>query len=321
MISLDFEIHWGVREITRPEGRYRPNLIGVREAIPRMLALFQEFEIAATWATVGLLFARSREELSAFEPAIKPNYFDPALSSYAEPLGRGEADDPFHYAPSLIELIKHTPRQEIATHTFSHYYCLEPGQDRLSFRADLESAIAIARSRGIQLRSIIFPGNQHNPSYNAEIADAGLDCYRGTQKLWMYSTSRLNRQTLGLRAARMADSFLNVGGDHTVAWDSIWDGKLANVQASFFLRPTRPSGWRRPLRELQFRRIVSSMRHAARERRIIHLWWHPHNFGRHVDANIAELRRMLEVYAECRTNHGMRSMSMAEVADHVRPDR
>jgi peptidoglycan/xylan/chitin deacetylase (PgdA/CDA1 family) len=315
VISLDFEIHWGVRELVPPTGRYEPNLRGVREAVPRMLDLFREFDVAATWATVGFLFARSRAEARAFEPAVKPQYLDPILSAYQETLGDSEADDPFHFAPSLVDRIRDTPRQEIATHTFSHYYCLEPGQDRESFRADLQSALAIARSRGFEIRSIVFPGNQHNPAYDDVVADLGIACYRGTQTLWMYSTSRLVGQTYWKRAARLLDGFLNVGGDHTVAWTDVsGPGRLRNVQASFFLRPTRPSGWRQPLRRLQFHRIAPSIRRAARDKRLVHLWWHPHNFGRHVDANIAQLRDLLEVYAECRQRHGMRSLTMAEAA-------
>jgi peptidoglycan/xylan/chitin deacetylase (PgdA/CDA1 family) len=321
VISLDFEIHWGVRELTRPDGSYRPNLIGVSEVVPRLLELFREFDIAATWATVGFLFATSRDELQAFSPVVKPEYIDPVLSPYQEPLGDGEQDDPFHYAPSLIEQIRSTPRQEIATHTFAHYYCLEPGQCREAFAADLRSALAIARARGCDIRSIVFPGNQHNAAYDDAIREAGLRCYRGTQKLWMYSTSRISGQTRRRRAARLMDSFVNVGGDHTTSWDSVWTGEMANVQASFFLRPTRPDPWRSPLRILQRRRISKSIQTAARDHRIVHIWWHPHNFGRHVAANIAELRRILEVFAECREMHGMRSLSMIEVAEAARSAR
>ena len=52
-ISLDFELHWGVHD-QRPLAAYARNLLGAREAIPRMLELFDA--IALTWATVGLLF-------------------------------------------------------------------------------------------------------------------------------------------------------------------------------------------------------------------------------------------------------------------------
>jgi len=318
VISLDFEIHWGVRELTPPAGGYSPNLLGVREAIPRMLDLFREFDIAATWATVGFLFARSRDEIRRFEPALKPCYADPMLSAYAEPLGENECGDPYHYAPSLIARIRETPRQEIATHTFAHYYCLEPGQTVETFRADLRAALALARSQGIEIASIVFPGNQHNTAYDHVLVEEGITCYRGTQQLWMYSTSRLVGQTLGRRAARLLDSFVNFGWDHTIGWRDVWRGPLANVQASFFLRPTRPALWRRPLRVLQFRRIAPTIVRAAETGRIVHLWWHPHNFGRYVDANIDQLRRLLDVYADCRRRYGFESLSMIEVAARAR---
>ena len=63
VISLDFELHWGVRDLTPVDGPYRGNLLGAREAVPRMLELFERFEFGATWATVGFLFASTRDEL------------------------------------------------------------------------------------------------------------------------------------------------------------------------------------------------------------------------------------------------------------------
>jgi hypothetical protein len=39
-ISIDFELYWGVRD-TRSLDAYREHLDGVRQAIPRMLGLFE----------------------------------------------------------------------------------------------------------------------------------------------------------------------------------------------------------------------------------------------------------------------------------------
>ena len=55
-------------------------------------------------------------------------------------LGRDEIEDPFHFGRSLLEQIRSYPGQEVGTHTFSHYFCLEPTQDLAVFRADLEAA-------------------------------------------------------------------------------------------------------------------------------------------------------------------------------------
>ncbi len=148
-----------------------------------MLDLFEEFGIAATWATVGFLFAASCQELESFYPAVRPEYENPVLSPYQEPLGDGEEDDPFHFAPSLIEVICKRPRQEIGTHTFSHYYCLERGQTRAAFRADLKSAVAVARKYGFLLRSIVFPRNQSNPDYAALLVEPVLFAIEVTKRV------------------------------------------------------------------------------------------------------------------------------------------
>jgi peptidoglycan/xylan/chitin deacetylase (PgdA/CDA1 family) len=63
VIYLDFELHWGVRDHAPPTRPYRENLDGARAAIPAMLRLFEEFDVRATWATVGFLFAQSRDEI------------------------------------------------------------------------------------------------------------------------------------------------------------------------------------------------------------------------------------------------------------------
>lgn len=318
VISLDFEIHWGVRDLTRVDGPYRANLEGVWEVVPRLLETFQEFDVAATWATVGLLFADSREQAHAHTPALKPSYRDETLDPYREHLGQSEDDDPFHYAPSLIEKVRRSPRQEIGTHTFSHYYCLEPGQDGASFEQDLNSAISIAREKDLQLKSLVFPRNQYNPDYDQILCDAGITCYRGNQRTWAYrpgSTAESNKPAKKL--GRLADHYVKVAGYHTTRWDEVLqpDRPLCDVPASFYLRPFSPR--LKKLDPLRLRRIEQAMRHAATRGELFHLWWHPHNFGIFIDENLAFLRKVLTAYRQLRQAHGMRSLSMGEVADCV----
>jgi peptidoglycan/xylan/chitin deacetylase (PgdA/CDA1 family) len=309
VISLDFEIHWGVRDIYPADGAYRANLLGVRDAVPAILALFREFGVAATWATVGFLFATSRDELRELSPAVRPAYRNPALSPYDEPLGLGEADDPLHFAPGLIEAVRATPLQEIATHTFSHYYCLEPGQSRQAFAADLESAVAIARRRGVRLRSIVFPRNQHNPAYEEVLANAGIRCFRGNPRSAIHGSDGMM-----VRGARLVDAYSGVAGSRATRWTEVpQENGLFNVPASLFLRPYSPR--LRLLEPVRLRAIVGRLQKAARAGEIFHLWWHPHNFGLYVDENLAMLRKVLEEFDRCRRSLGMRSMSMDDVVE------
>jgi len=312
VISLDLELHWGQRDQCTPE-RHKA-LSTHRDVVFRLLDLFEEFDLAATWATVGILFAESNLEIDAFAPALKPTYANPILDPYREPIGKNEATDPFHYASTLVAAISSRPRQEIATHTFSHYYCLEPGQTKEQFEADVASAIAIARKYNLEIKSFVFPRNQCNPDYFDVLQRYGITCYRGNEAAWMYrGRPRDAMQSIGARAARLVDAYVNIGGANVTAWKDVKraDG-LCNIPSSRYLRPH--SHALRRLVPLRLNRITRCMRLAAVEKKIFHLWWHPHDFGLCTDENFAFLRKIMKAFVDCRDRHGMRSLTMAEAA-------
>lgn len=318
VISLDFELHWGVRDHHSVDGHYRANLLGARTVIPRLLDTFEEFEAAATWATVGFLFANDRDEIHRFRPATLPEYVDRKLYPYDESVGRDEREDPLHFAPTLIDMIGKRPRQEIATHTYSHYFCGEAGQTRDSFEADIAAAVAIAESRGYHLRSIVFPRNQFNPEYADVLVAHGITAFRGNPAAWMWRfRDNVQGRKWWRRAGRFADAYVPLGRSELVGWDSILrsDG-LCDVRASHVLKPYGPRTG--PLSALHVRRIRRAIRTAARSGMLCHVWWHPHNFGRHQEQNLGMLREILEEFRRCRERHGMRSLNMGEVDELVR---
>jgi len=316
VISLDFELMWGIRDTLAAGGGYRDNLYGAREAVPRILDLFAEYDVAATWATVGFLFAESREELEHCSPSMKPRYANPALDPYAELLGENERDDPLHFAPSLVKEIAARPRQEVGSHSFSHYYCLEPGQGLAEFEADVVSAVRLAAARGLFLRSFVFPRNQVRQDYLGALASHGFTSYRGAE------ANLLNRPRPGtsgstpLRAVRLADTFLNLTGSGAVPWtDLVCGGELVDVRGSRFLRPWTAN---MVFESMRWNRVANSMVAAARRGDLYHLWWHPHNFGVNLAENLAALRRHLELYRKLSGECGFRSLSMSDAAEVAR---
>ena len=170
VISLDFELLWGMRDVAT-RASYGANILGVRKAIPAMLDLFHRHAIRATWAIVGLLLCESKDELLATLPALRPTYDNPALSSYAylDEVGADERADPYYFGASLARLITACPGQEIGTHTFSHYYCLESGQTLNQFKADLQCATNQLGNWGIACRSIVFPRGQYADPYSPSL--------------------------------------------------------------------------------------------------------------------------------------------------------
>jgi peptidoglycan/xylan/chitin deacetylase (PgdA/CDA1 family) len=319
VVSLDFELHWGVRDKLGILGRYRENLLGAREAVPAMLALFAEYGIRATWAVVGLLFAESRREMIARLPARRPRYRRAALSPYdvLDEVGENERDDPFHFAPTLIARIAASPEQEIGTHTFSHYYCLEEGASPDDLRADLAAAIAVTRDKIARTpRSIVFPRNQLDAASLAVCGEVGLTAYRGNPDAWAYRARRDEDESRVRRAVRLLDAYLPVTGSHVRAIPAAADEVPVDVAASRYLRPYSPA--LRHVEPLHLRRITSEMHRAARHGLVFHLWWHPHDFGRHLGENLGLLRHVLDCFRRLQERYGMRSLTMGEAGDLAR---
>jgi hypothetical protein len=317
VISLDFELHWGVRDhVARSDDLYR-RLIAARQAVTDMVAVFAMRRIRATWATVGFLFASTRSELTPHLPGDRPTYSRPELDPYIETVGANEEDDPEHLAGSLVELISAGAGQEVGSHTFSHFYCLEPGQSEVAFRADLAAAQSIARWRGLQLTSLVLPRNQWNPAYAGAVLDLGFRCIRGPQRSWAHRAREGSGQSLLHRGARLADTYAGVSPPPTTAWNDVpLPSGLCDVPASAFLRPFDPG--RRRLEPLRLARLRSGLRRAARQGRIFHLWWHPHNFSQHRSENFAVLEQVLDEFDRLAAVEGMESLNMADVTARVR---
>lgn len=314
VVSLDLELMWGVRDKRTVES-YGDAVRGEREAIPGMLARFAANDLRATWATVGIVFARDRSSLMARLPEIRPAYRDARLSPYeiiANGIGESEADDPLHYGHDLVEQIAATPGQEIATHTFSHYYCLEPGQTLEAFDADLAAALSIAGDRGVTPRSIVFPRNQMTPQHIQVALDQGIDCYRGNPGTFAYRSRSGAENSYLVRGVRLLDSVLPIDGSHGYRLRQVESGPY-NIPASRFLRPFTPGA--PAFFEFHLRRVLGEMTHAARNGLMYHLWWHPHNFGRNTGANLAGLDRVLAHFRTLQAQYGMTSANMGDLAE------
>src|SRR3954447_6823605 len=103
MVSLDFEGYWGTRDI-EPLADCRNRIGSLQSVVTSLLNAFQEHEVHATWASVGFLFTRSREQLLELLPAVRPNYSSPKLSPYRDLdlIGANEDVEPSCYAGSSI---------------------------------------------------------------------------------------------------------------------------------------------------------------------------------------------------------------------------
>lgn len=308
VISLDFELFWGVAD-TQTIAGYGPNVLGEWQAVPRMLALFARYGVRVTWATVGMIMCRNYDDWRATRPSLLPDYARRALSPYG--MDQFVRSYPrLFFARPLVEQILAAQGQELGTHTYGHFYCNEAGASPAQFAADLACAQSVAASMGVSLRSAVLPRNQIVAAFLPILSQAAIQVYRGNAPHPLYRHGDAVVGGIAGRAARFADACLPLSGKRTVRPQS--HGALVNVPGSQFLYPW--SRRHRALLPLRLRRLKQGMAQAAREGSTFHLWWHPHNFGVNLDENLAQLEVLLRHYRRLADSHGMQSHCMADFA-------
>lgn len=318
-ISLDFELHWGVFD-KRDRQERETCYLNTLQLIPRMLELFAAYDVHVTWASVGSLFAKDQEEWEQLKPAIEPDYRMEKYSAY-----RWAAQNTLpqqyhwaHFAPQTVKAILQYPGQELGTHTFSHYYCLEQQNEPRAFEADLQAAQKAAALFDTKLVSLVFPRNQFNPAYLKTCFEQGITTVRSNPVNWFWSPVTNNGSGFIRKVIRTADAYFQVGGSRTsypLQAIEVKPGEPLQLPASRFLRP-----WRLEYRfagKWCLKRICQELRTAAIRKECYHLWWHPENFGDHPEENMKGLRILLEQYSKCKRKYGMKSWNMGEYAANL----
>ena len=314
VISLDYELMWGVWDVITLE-KYGNNILGVRKVMPKMLQLFDQHNIKTTFATVGMLFAKDKNELLASMPDIKPAYSNNDYNVYDKEFiktGFNEKDDPYHFGCDLVSLVKKSGH-EIATHTYSHFFCLEDGQTAEEFDADIKAAIKIALANDMHISTMVFPRNQVNKAYLSVLVNNGIHVYRGNPISWIYKPRMFAAELPFIRLCRLLDTYFPISGNNTFSIDKNKTAGLpVNIAASRFLKPYNKNlSW---FEKLKLKRIMNEMTYAAKNNELYHLWWHPHNFGVNIPENMNNLTVILNHYQLLQKKYGFKNLTMKEAA-------
>jgi hypothetical protein len=314
-ISLDFELHWGRFDKTTIQGNENYYL-QTREVIPEILRLFEEFQVEATWATVGMLFAKDTREWEKYGPVEKPAYVNKSLSAYHW-FNTDPSMEPFLFAPELIGKILRTHGQELGSHSFSHYYTLAEGQTENQFRQDLQAAQRIAWDKfGVNLCSLVFPRNHFNSEYLKICHQEGFSIIRSNPLDWYWKSARQER--LMKKIFRTGDALIPLGKKSTFSLSDIVIPEDLPIMfpASRFLRPYHQ--FYPALNRWKLNRVKNEMHLAAQEGEVYHLWWHPHNYGNNPDKSLEELRVILVYFDSLRLRYGMQSRNLKNLGEMVR---
>ena len=254
--------------------------------------------------------ASGRNSLLLFGHSMRISVSTPTVSR----LVKTKDDDPLHYAARLIARIANVSEtRNRDTHVFALLLSGAWGDTARLLLPTYSVRLPSRDAAALRCVPSCFRAINFGRAMRALLKQVGVVCYRGNEPHWMYQPRPRSQETLAVRAPRLLDHYVSLSGSKVVRWEEILQPSgLCDVRSSMFLRPYSPQ--RKSLESIRLRRIAGGIRAAAEQRGIFHLWWHPHNFGANTKENLDFLRSVLEVFASCRQAHGMRSLSMLDVA-------
>ena len=245
VISADFEMAWAFR-YSKNRGKMAEQM-GLKERanVPGVLALFEKYRIPITWATVGHLFLDSCSKAPGSVPheqMPRPPFFENINWHFTE--GDWYQHDPCTdykkspawYAPDLIEMIIKSPvDHEIGCHTFSHIDCTDKNCTPDLLKAEINACIDLADKKGIQLKSMVFPGGtrgnfeilkksgftNYRKTTNFHIDIPAIDQYGLVQIPSSYNMDRSKYKWSAARHIKMAKSFVEQAAKHKMV-ASLW---------------------------------------------------------------------------------------------------
>lgn len=308
-LSLDLELIWGTLDLFGPE-RFRSVCeIEREEIVERLLDLFVEFDISATWCTVGHLFLDGCDPRTSHKhpEIIRPAHHWYQHDWFAHDPGGDEDEHPIFFGRSLIEKILDCPvPQEIGCHTFSHVIFGDNGCSRETALSEVSACVELAREFGIRMQSFAFPRDQ--VGHLDVLREYGFTCYRGAEPHW-YEKSSLPKPVK--RLAHLWD-VLVAAQPPTVLPEQTEEG-IWNIPGSMIYFPMH--GVRRfiPISR-RVKRVIKGLEAAVRQKRIFHLWFHPTNLAVETETMFDGLRAILDHACELRERGALAIQPMAELA-------
>lgn len=298
VISLDAELAWGFHHLDDlPEARIRDG----RRAWRRLLALFDEYDVPATWAVTGHLFRRECDERHRGHPADERLCAVDGETLPAEELWFGDG---------LVDAVASARvDHELAWHGHTHVHFNHEAMTREFARRELRGGVEAAADRGVDLDTAVFPVNEI--AHRDLLVEQGFGAYRGGGPERRLGENRrrlrkLARGTTGRPAPPLVEPRVDEYG-------------LVNVPASLYLYgldgPVR-SALAALGRDVVYQQAAGGVDRAATGDGVFHAWLHPHNV--HRDADVAALRRLLERIERRRASDDLRVETMGAVAARTR---
>lgn len=303
ILSLDTELSLGYFDIENSKDLFSKDGETERAAIRSVLALCEQYNIAATWAITGYIFYQRNE-------TPLPCGLEQWCAELQRFASSFDTTSPIVAGADIVQEILESPqRKEIGFHGYSH----RPfkGLDAAEAQFELQAWQKLADRLQIHGTSVVFPRNA--VAHLDEIKKAGFTCYRGHD--------RIPRISEIFPFLEVLDHLVPVSKLPLYEIDAhaIDPNGLVNLRGSQHLVHHHPGAekWllKHNLHKRRLKRIYQGIDVAAAEGKIIHLWAHPWEFR-----NESTLQLLEEIFAYAATilaDQSLLSVTMTEMAHIV----
>jgi len=317
IVSLDFENAWGYQDKDLKDPQYKSCADKLKDpavSVEKTLDLFEKYNIHATWATVGALFCKNKQETETLiNTGLVYTETNFNMKDYlSNIIGQDEESDSLHYAASLIEKIRGYKHQEIASHTFSHFYT-NYETNKTNDEDALEKELEAMREVCPEAKSMVFPRMLISDTAVELLKKYGYTSYRGNMEMESNRRKRSNPKKSS-RLINFIKSYMSSGLLSYPA-ETVLDNGICNIRESAIFVPYYP---KRPYMEkFKIRKIKLDMKKAAKKGHAYHIRWHPHDTGSHYDINFKQLDEIFAYYNKLAGKYGMISIGMKELAEKI----
>jgi hypothetical protein len=298
IISIDFELRWGMRHVLGDAShRYDGCIRRAPQAAALLLDELLRRKLRATWAAVGALACSGWDEYWARAPD-SPAYADTSLR-IGRAIQRLDPTGELHFCRPELLSIANAPGQELGCHTFSHLLCGRPGSTVGDLDRDLSACTALWQELfGRGPVSFVYPCNEQR--WTARLSSHGVRVVR---------TAARGQLCGSIPFGRLMGAALDVVRRPLSHVPSVGAGGIIETEGSRFVRFGLPI----PLSTSHFERAIAAVR-ALEPGRVLHFWWHPHNLGRDPRGCVDQALPLLDCIARGVEAGRIRSLRMADLA-------
>lgn len=299
VISLDAELAWGFHDRYPLSESDRRQVSNARRSWRRLIGLFDEHSIPATWAVVGELLVNDERLRDAH----------PHTDEWFETYRHEVTEHPEQwFANDLVRAIATAETDhEIASHSFSHVVFSEASSE--AAEAECRFAQAAAGRRDRRFASFVFPRNEIE--HRRALAENGYICYRGRRPTRLPALP-------GVRgAATLAGAVFGAPAPPVVT-PRIDEYGLVELPASLFLGGFDGPLWAGVTRvgdDPAVRLVKRIVERAQETNGIAHLWLHPNDLVYRSD--VRRMEAILSYLGEQRDRGSLTVETMEQVARRV----